>query len=370
MFSFISNRLKPFGLSQCVSWALLLMLMGSAESVGLTQTSPAKLPAPTIAVPGVRPSSQGNTAKTKAAVKRKMPVTLAAKAHTPNRPLPKPQAIAALPKPVLSSPKPVSATLVVINLPARRLLAYHQGQVLAEFPVGLGRAKFPTPVGQYNVIRKVDTPTWENPYQQTGKALRITPGQDNPLGTRWIGFHQTPQGEFGIHGTDRPASVGQYSSHGCVRMHVKDAERLYAMVTLGTPVWVTPDPWVVRQVGEQIEVRYVGATQSVPVRGTKTPAQKRSPVKPITLTAQLPKIEQTIVHTLPAHLLAVLNPSQLKQWASQPKSSWTSVGQVIRPFPDTVYSGFQRTDGLAMMGVAIDESLARFPELVTSTPDE
>lgn len=368
MFLFISNRLKLFRLLQCMSWILLLMLMGSADAVGLTQTSPVKLSAQKVPAQGIRPASQGNTAKTKAPVTRKRSVAPAAKAHTPNRPLPKTQAIAALPKPKLTSPTPVSATLVVINLPARRLLAYHQGQVLAEFPVGLGRAQFPTPVGQFNVIRKVDTPTWENPYQQMGKALRITPGQDNPLGTRWIGFHQTPQGEFGIHGTDRPASVGQYSSHGCVRMHVKDAERLYAMVTLGTPVWVTPNPWVVRQVGEQIEVRYVGAPPSAPVRGAKTPAQKRAPVKLVTLTAQLPKIEQSILHTLPAHLLAVVHPAQLKQWASQPKTTWTPVGQVIRPFPDTVYSGFQRTDGLAMMGVAIDDSLARFPEPVTSTP--
>jgi hypothetical protein len=43
---------------------------------------------------------------------------------------------------------------------------------------------------------------------------------------------------YGIHGTDNPASIGQSVSHGCVRMHNEDVERLYPMVPVGTAVYI------------------------------------------------------------------------------------------------------------------------------------
>jgi|SRR6266542_4264928 len=43
---------------------------------------------------------------------------------------------------------------------------------------------------------------------------------------------------YGIHGTDAPESIGHSVSHGCVRMHNEDIERLYPMVPVGTPVFI------------------------------------------------------------------------------------------------------------------------------------
>ena len=103
-----------------------------------------------------------------------------------------------------------------------------------------------TPVGQYSVISKVIDPGWENPYLPKGK-VRLAPGDDNPLGTRWIGFYRKGAGEYGMHGTDNPNSVGKFSSHGCVRMKVKDAEALFDMVDLGTPVVVQYEPVLIRR---------------------------------------------------------------------------------------------------------------------------
>ena len=40
----------------------------------------------------------------------------------------------------------------------------------------------------------------------------------------------------GIHGTNRPESIGTNASHGCIRMRVADAEALYARVPNGTVV--------------------------------------------------------------------------------------------------------------------------------------
>jgi lipoprotein-anchoring transpeptidase ErfK/SrfK len=45
-------------------------------------------------------------------------------------------------------------------------------------------------------------------------------------------------GEYAIHGTNRPASIGGFVSHGCIRMYNSDIQQLYRLVNVGTPVVV------------------------------------------------------------------------------------------------------------------------------------
>ena len=40
----------------------------------------------------------------------------------------------------------------------------------------------------------------------------------------------------GMHGTPDAASIGYSASHGCIRMHVWEAEWLFERVRVGTPV--------------------------------------------------------------------------------------------------------------------------------------
>ena len=61
----------------------------------------------------------------------------------------------------------------------------------------------------------------------------IPPGVNNPLGTRWIG---TSAPNIGFHATPADYSVGHAASHGCMRMHRADVERLYDLIRVGTPV--------------------------------------------------------------------------------------------------------------------------------------
>ncbi len=68
---------------------------------------------------------------------------------------------------------------------------------------------------------------------------RVPPGPDNPLGQRWIGLSR---GGIGIHGTPRTSSLFGFVSHGCVRMHPEDVERLYEQVEVGTPVEIVYEP--------------------------------------------------------------------------------------------------------------------------------
>ena len=66
----------------------------------------------------------------------------------------------------------------------------------------------------------------------------VIPGgsPDNPMG---VAAMTLAGGEYAIHGTNRPNSVGGYVSYGCVRMYNQDIEDLFERVTVGTPVVVT-----------------------------------------------------------------------------------------------------------------------------------
>lgn len=138
---------------------------------------------------------------------------------------------------------------LIIRLPTRVLELYKEGNRVKTYSVGVGMPDFPTPTGTFEIIEMVITPGWENPYLSKGKA-RVNMGMKNPLGTRWIGFKDYSGGQYGIHGTNKPSSVGKYSSHGCVRMHIKDSEDLFKQVYFGMPVIVTNEGDPFNQVKE------------------------------------------------------------------------------------------------------------------------
>jgi hypothetical protein len=50
----------------------------------------------------------------------------------------------------------------------------------------------------------------------------------------------SPDG-YGIHATNDPGSIGKVRSHGCIRMNPADAEELFDLVPLGTPVEIVYD---------------------------------------------------------------------------------------------------------------------------------
>lgn len=126
---------------------------------------------------------------------------------------------------------------ISINIAARTMYVYSGNVIIRSYPVGVGMPNFPTPEGQFEVISKVEDPVFESPFSRLGVGKTIT-GKRNPLGTRWIGFLEANGGEYGIHGTNAPSSVGKLSSHGCVRMRIADSEELFDLVEFGTPIEV------------------------------------------------------------------------------------------------------------------------------------
>ena len=83
---------------------------------------------------------------------------------------------------------------------------------------------------------KIRNPWWYPPAAAWADGLQpIPPGPGNPLGTRWMGLNVRG---IGIHGTPDASSIGYSRSHGCVRMHISDAEWLFNHVTIGTTVFI------------------------------------------------------------------------------------------------------------------------------------
>jgi len=141
---------------------------------------------------------------------------------------------------------------LVLDRRRRELLVIDNGSPLRRFPVAVGMPGWETPVGRFRVIEMQSDPTWEHPV--SGQLIR--PGPDNPLGSRWIGFHRDCSGRrgfngkehlvvegcvvAGFHGTPNRSSIGQAVSHGCVRLFDEHVRDLFDLVRLGTPVTVLP----------------------------------------------------------------------------------------------------------------------------------
>ncbi|MEH2412543.1 L,D-transpeptidase [Nostoc sp.] len=125
-------------------------------------------------------------------------------------------------------------TQVVVVLSDRRTYVYAGDEVIASYPIAVGKKGWETPTGSFQVIHMRHYPIWRHPI--TGKVFQA--GTDSPLGDRWIGFWSDGRNEIGFHGTPDIDLVGTAVSHGCLRMRNSDVRLLYEQVSLGTTVVV------------------------------------------------------------------------------------------------------------------------------------
>jgi lipoprotein-anchoring transpeptidase ErfK/SrfK len=93
--------------------------------------------------------------------------------------------------------------------------------LIRSYPIGIGKILTQTPTGTYRIINKVPYP-----YSYPGGPL-------TPYGTYWLGLSRPG---YGIHGTNRPSSIGKRVSRGCIRLFNKNVEELARIVKIGTPV--------------------------------------------------------------------------------------------------------------------------------------
>ena len=120
-------------------------------------------------------------------------------------------------------PKPQPIRRMVVSIPDRKLALPEDG-VVQIYDVAVGTQVNPSPSGEFQIAQRLSNPTYYQP------GVVIAPGPDTPLGTRWMGLGVRG---FGTHGTNRPSSIGNNASHGCMCMKNSDVEDLFARVRVG-----------------------------------------------------------------------------------------------------------------------------------------
>jgi lipoprotein-anchoring transpeptidase ErfK/SrfK len=132
---------------------------------------------------------------------------------------------------------------LTVDLSTNTLRFYEGFDLVRTYPVATAMYGFTTPVGEWEIVNKVENPTWINPGSAwaASEPPFIGPGPGNPLGTRALYLNASG---IRIHGTPSDSSIGTYASHGCIRMHISDSEALYPLVPVGTKVVIYgAPPW-------------------------------------------------------------------------------------------------------------------------------
>jgi lipoprotein-anchoring transpeptidase ErfK/SrfK len=128
----------------------------------------------------------------------------------------------------------------IVVVTHERQLYYVTGNGSAiRYPVGVGKAGMAWH-GRAYVEKKLVRPSWGPPediWRANPNLPAVIPGGSprNPMGEAVLGLDR---GNYAIHGTNNPASIGHYVSHGCIRMYNQDIVDLYRRVPVGTPVFV------------------------------------------------------------------------------------------------------------------------------------
>ena len=86
---------------------------------------------------------------------------------------------------------------------------------IKEYKAAVGKPSTPTPPGKWKIIKKN---LWGE--QFGGTFLRLS----------------VPWGIYGIHGTNKPWSIGKNVSNGCIRMYSYQAEELRNVIPINTLV--------------------------------------------------------------------------------------------------------------------------------------
>ena len=178
---------------------------------------------------------------------------------------------------------------ILINIPQRMLFTRRGDGRAAGFPVAVGKADWPTPIGPFRVVVKEEHPTWDVPVsiqeemRRSGQRVitRMPPGPRNPLGDYWIGLSF---GSLGIHGTPFPSSIYRFVTHGCVRLHPEDIEVVYREVAVGATGAIVYEPVLLAVTAEG---PFLEAHRDVYRRGAATIDQVRSAARAAGVDAQI-----------------------------------------------------------------------------------
>jgi lipoprotein-anchoring transpeptidase ErfK/SrfK len=128
---------------------------------------------------------------------------------------------------------------IVVRTSERRLYYVVGDGRAIRYPVGVGRVGRQW-AGRSFINGKHVRPDWSPPpdiardHPNLPKVIRGG-APNNPMGVAALTLSG---GEYAIHGTNNPDSIGGFVSYGCIRMYNQDIVDLYDRVNVGTPVVV------------------------------------------------------------------------------------------------------------------------------------
>ncbi|MCK8827212.1 peptidoglycan-binding protein [Natroniella acetigena] len=112
--------------------------------------------------------------------------------------------------------QPTGEVSLLIDAYRKEMIVYSDGEIHYKFPVAVGKPSTKSPIGEWAIIAK--DADWGGGF-----------------GVRWMRLN-VPWGIYGIHGTNKPHSIGTAASHGCIRMFNRHVKILYTWVEVGTRV--------------------------------------------------------------------------------------------------------------------------------------
>ena len=129
---------------------------------------------------------------------------------------------------------------IVVHTNERRLYLILDSGHAVRYPVGVGKSGKQW-AGTTRIDGKYRNPAWSPPAEVKRDKPSIPDviaggSPRNPMG---VAAMTLAGGEYAIHGTNMPGSVGGFVSYGCIRMLNGDITDLYQRVSVGTTVVVT-----------------------------------------------------------------------------------------------------------------------------------
>lgn len=108
------------------------------------------------------------------------------------------------------------ARWIDVSTSQHQLKLFDRNRFIKTYPIGVGKILSPSPFGTFTIINKQRNP-------------------GGPYGVLWMGLSKP---HYGIHGTNKPASIGKNVSLGCIRMFNRDVLELSSFVPVGTKVFI------------------------------------------------------------------------------------------------------------------------------------
>lgn len=125
--------------------------------------------------------------------------------------------------PVYGNAESGVAYVIHVDVEQKQLTLWQGDALVRRYTVATGAWDTPSPIGTFTITHRFS-------------------GEMGGFGTCFLGLN-VPWGNYGIHGTNKPESIGYNASHGCIRMQVADAEELYRLVPNGTKVIIECGPY-------------------------------------------------------------------------------------------------------------------------------